>query len=355
MFDKLDELVQRHEDLTNQLMSPDLKPSDMTKISKERAQLDPIVQTYMVLRDKRKELEENKELLLDKDPDMRDMAKEELGRLEPEIAELEEKLTILLLPKDPDDDKDIILEIRAGAGGDEASLFAGEMFHMYTRFAESRRWKVELLSSSEGTKGGFKEIIATISGDQVYSWLKYEAGVHRVQRVPETETQGRVHTSTVTVAVMPEAEEVDVHIEEKDLRIDVYRAGGPGGQSVNTTDSAVRVTHMPSGLVVQCQDEKSQIKNKAKALKVLRARLYEKMMEEQNRERSEERRAMVKSGDRSDKIRTYNFPQDRCTDHRVGITVHNLPKLMSGAIEDLITQIRAYFQAEMLKQQAEGN
>jgi peptide chain release factor 1 len=223
---------------------------------------------------------------------------------------------------------------------------------MYARFAEKMRWKLEIMSLSDGSKGGYKEVIATISGDQVYSWLKYEAGVHRVQRVPETETQGRVHTSACSVAILPEAEEVDIQIEEKDLRIDVFRAGGPGGQSVNTTDSAVRITHIPTGVVVQCQDEKSQLKNKNKAMKVLRARLYEAKQEELNRERAQERKAMVKSGDRSDKIRTYNFPQDRCTDHRVGVTVHNLPKLFAGEMMDMLSQIRAHFQAQQLSGQA---
>lgn len=349
MHDKLRHLKDRYNIIIEELSAASIDQATMLKLNKERSQLEPIVEAFSQLEGCLKELEENKELLKDSDSDIRDMAKEEVDRLKIEVETLEDKLKILLLPKDPLDEKNVILEIRAGAGGDEACLFAGEMFQMYTRFAESKRWKVEIMSISDGSKGGYKEIIATISGGEVYSFLKYEAGVHRVQRVPETETQGRVHTSTVTIAVLPEAEEVDVKIEEKDLRIDVFRAGGPGGQSVNTTDSAVRVTHLPTGLVVQCQDEKSQIKNKAKALKVLRARLYDKMQEEAHRERAQERKEMVGSGERSEKIRTYNFPQDRCTDHRIGLTVHNLPKLFAGDIEDLIVKIRTHFQAEALR------
>ena len=352
MFDKLDALVRRHESLTEQLSFPGIKPGDLQKFNKERVQLEPIVDAYTRLLSLRVERDDNWQLLQDKDPEMREMAKEEVGRLDKSIVELEEQLKILLLPKDPNDQKNVIVEIRAGTGGDEAGLFAGELFQMYVRFAERMRWKVEILSSSEGSKGGFKEVGMTVSGDQIYSWLKFEAGVHRVQRVPKTETQGRVHTSACTVAILPEAEEVDIHIEEKDLRVDVFRSGGPGGQSVNTTDSAVRITHMPSGVVVQCQDEKSQIKNRAKAMKVLRARLYDAKQAELDKERAEERKSMVKSGDRSDKIRTYNFPQDRCTDHRVGVTVHNLPKLFAGDLEGLLSEVRAHFQAEQLKNQS---
>lgn len=352
MLDKLKELKTRYEAVIEQLGQGTLKQSDMMQLNKERAQLEPIAEAYNRYAALQQELEGNEALLSDADPEIRAMARDEIGRINEEIGLLEGEIRILLLPKDPNDQKNVVVEIRAGAGGDEASLFAGELFTMYARFAEKMRWKLELMSVSEGTQGGYKEVIAMISGDQVYSWLKYEAGVHRVQRVPATENQGRVHTSTCTVAVMPEAEEVDIQIKDNEIRVDVFRSGGPGGQSVNTTDSAVRITHIPTGLVVQCQDEKSQLKNKSKALKVLRARLYDMEQDKLNKERAEERKAMVKSGDRSDKIRTYNFPQDRCTDHRVGVTVHNLPKLFAGELMDLVTQIRAHFQAEMLKSQA---
>lgn len=350
MRDKLQSLKEKYQSILEQLSTPG-DQAIMLKLNKERAQLEPIVEAYDIWVKLETDLADNLELTHEKDPELVAMAREEISRIKAEILEIQEKIKILLLPRDPLDEKDVIIEIRAGAGGDEASLFAAELFSMYARYAENKRWKLEVISQSEGSKGGFKEVTASISGNDVYSNLKYEAGVHRVQRVPQTETQGRIHTSTCTVAVLPEAEEVDIKIEEKDIRVDVFRSGGPGGQSVNTTDSAVRITHMPSGIVVQCQDEKSQHKNKAKALKVLRARLFEKAQAELDSERAAERKVMVGSGDRSEKIRTYNFPQDRCTDHRVGLTVHNLPKLFAGDIDDWITKLRATFQAEALKAQ----
>jgi peptide chain release factor 1 len=277
------------------------------------------------------------------------MAEEELAQLEEREPKIEEEIKLLLLPKDPNDEKNVVVEIRAGTGGDEASLFAAEMFRMYSRFAEQHRWKVEVLSSSESSVGGLKEVIAIIEGDRVYSQLKYESGVHRVQRVPATETQGRVHTSAITVAVLPEAEEVDVKIEAKDIRIDTFCSSGPGGQSVNTTYSAVRITHLPTNTVVSCQDEKSQIKNREKGMRVLRSRLYEMEMEKQNAELAKERKQMVGSGDRSEKIRTYNFPQNRLTDHRIGLTLHQLDLIMEGRLQPVVDALVTHFQAEQLK------
>jgi peptide chain release factor 1 len=354
MFDKLDEVRARFDALTERLAAPDLQPQEIVEVGKERNRLEPIVEKYTALTAKSGELDDNKSLLGEDDDELKAMAKEEIARLEGEIEALTGELKILLLPRDPNDDKNIILEIRAGTGGDEAALFAGDLFKMYMGYAQGRRWKADVISQSEGAKGGFKEVIAQIEGDQVYSHLKYEAGVHRVQRVPETESQGRIHTSACTVAVLPEAEEVELKIDPKELRIDTMRAGGPGGQSVNTTDSAVRITHLPTGLIVQCQDEKSQLKNKNKAMTVLRARLLERMEAEAAAERAGERKAMVKSGDRSEKIRTYNFPQDRCTDHRASITVHNLPKLFTGEMDPLLDQVRTQLQAEQLKELEEG-
>jgi peptide chain release factor 1 len=285
----------------------------------------------------------------EKDEDMRTLVKQDVSRLEGEIAGIEEHLKLLLLPKDPRDEKNTILEIRAGTGGEEAALFATNLFRMYSRFAETNGWRVELLSMNETGKGGLKEVIVLISGARVYSQLKFEGGIHRVQRVPETEASGRVHTSAVTVAVMPEAEDVEVNVPENELRIDVFRAGGHGGQSVNTTDSAVRITHLPTGLVVVCQDEKSQHKNKAKALKVLKSRLLDKMEQEQMAKETAERRQMVGSGDRSEKIRTYNFPQSRVTDHRIGLTLHQLDDVMNGHLTPILSALTAYYQAEALK------
>ncbi len=352
MFERLDQIEARYEELTQALASPDITgdSAKYQKTAKAHSEIAAIVEKYREYKDLKKGIAESKAVLADeKDAEMRAYAQEELDKLEPRVVGIEEELKVLLLPKDPNDEKNVIVEIRAGTGGDEATLFAAEMFRMYNRYAETQRWKVEVLSTSESGVGGLKEIIALIEGQRVYSRLKYESGVHRVQRVPDTEQQGRVHTSAVTVAVLPEAEEVDVKIEAKDLRIDTFCSSGPGGQSVNTTYSAVRITHIPTNTVVSCQDEKSQIKNREKAMRVLRSRLYEIEMQKQQEALAKERKSMVGSGDRSEKIRTYNFPQNRVTDHRIGLTIHQLPEVMDGKLQPLIEALGAHFQAERLK------
>jgi len=352
MFERLDQIEARYEELNQALASPEITGDSARyqKTAKAHSEISAIVEKYREYKDLVKGIAESKTVLADeKDPEMRAYAQEELDKLEPRVAGIEEELKVLLLPKDPNDEKNVILEIRAGTGGDEATLFAAEMFRMYDRYAESQRWKVEVLSTSESGIGGLKEIIALIEGNRVYSRLKYESGVHRVQRVPDTEQQGRVHTSAVTVAVLPEAEEVDIKIDAKDLRIDTFCSSGPGGQSVNTTYSAVRVTHIPTNTVVSCQDEKSQIKNREKAMRVLRSRLYEVEMQKQQDALAKERKSMVGSGDRSEKIRTYNFPQNRVTDHRIGLTIHQLPETMDGKLQPVIDALVTHYQAERLK------
>ena len=352
MFERLDDIKERYRELETRLSDPETIRDQETfrRLAKEHSDLGEIVRTYDRYLSVQDEIKENRQMLNDSDPEIRQLAKEELDGLEKEAKALEERLKILLLPKDPNDEKNILLEIRAGTGGDEAALFAADLFRMYSRYAEKKGWKVEILSAHETGIGGFKEIIALISGDKVYSRLKYESGTHRVQRVPETETQGRIHTSAVTVAVLPEADEVDVQINPQDLRIDVYRASGAGGQHVNKTESAVRITHIPTGLVVQCQDERSQHKNKAKAMKVLAARLYELKQREQQKQLSEERRSMVGTGDRSERIRTYNFPQGRLTDHRIGLTLYRLEDIMQGELDEVIEALGTHYQAKALAQ-----
>jgi peptide chain release factor 1 len=347
---KLDEIEARFEELTRQMADPAIiSDGDLyRKTAKSRSELEEVVGKYREYKQVKHNFEEGRQMLEDPDPELRQMASDEVHRLEPEVARIEEQLKVLLLPKDPLDEKNVVIEIRAGTGGDEATLFAAEVFRMYSRYAESKRWRVEVTSMSESAVGGLKEVIALVSGDKVYSRLKYESGVHRVQRVPETEQQGRVHTSAITVAVLPEADEVEIKIDPKDVRIDTFCSSGPGGQSVNTTYSAVRLTHLPTGLIVSCQDEKSQIKNRAKAERVLRSRLYEIELEKQREQIGAERRSMVGSGDRSEKIRTYNFPQNRMTDHRIGLTMHQLDQIMEGRLDPVVTAITTHYQAENL-------
>jgi peptide chain release factor 1 len=350
MFDRLDQIEKRYLELGDQLGDPALL-SDQKKfqaVAKQHRDLEPTVEAFREYRKVSEGIAEAKAMLSDSDPDVKEMAQAELDELTPKLPVLEEKLKVLLLPKDPNDDKNIVLELRAGTGGDEASLFVAEMFRLYLRFAEQHRWKVEVLSQTDSDVGGLKDITAIMEGQGVYRLMKYESGVHRVQRVPATETQGRVHTSAITVAVLPEAEEVDIKIEQKDLRVDTFCSSGPGGQSVNTTYSAIRITHLPTNTVVSCQDEKSQIKNREKAMRVLRARLYEVEQERIHQIQAAERKSQVGTGDRSEKIRTYNFPQNRLTDHRIGLTNHNLAMVMEGLLQPTVDALIAHDVAERL-------
>jgi len=354
MFDNLEAIKARLDDVTRQLSDPGVTKDQgrYRTLSKEHANLTPIVATYDRYRKLERELTSQQAILADakEDPEIKEMAHQELPGLRRQFEQIAHALKELLLPKDPLDDSDIVLEIRAGTGGEEAALFAADLYRMYTRYAEARGWKTDLLSSSPADAGGFKEIIVAIEGNEVYKRMKFESGVHRVQRVPQTETQGRIHTSAATVAVLPEADEIEVDIQPQDVRVDVFRSSGPGGQSVNTTDSAVRVTHIPSGIVVSCQDEKSQHKNKSKAMKILRARIFERMLAEQQQAEAAKRKSMVGTGDRSERIRTYNFPQSRVTDHRIGLTSHRLSGILQGEIDELVEALLTHDQTEKLKQ-----
>ena len=349
---RLDDILRRKDELTSQLSNPNTAsdPKLFAQLSREFAEIDPVAEIVLRLQRVNQQIADNLEMLDDPDCDaeMRDMAQADLDSLRSEAGELNEQIKVLLLPKDPNDMRNAILEVRAGTGGEEAALFAANLFRMYCRFAERKGYRVEILSANETGIGGYKEVVAQISGSDVFSQFKFESGVHRVQRVPETEAGGRIHTSACTVAVLPEADDVDVQINNEDLRVDVFRASGPGGQSVNTTDSAVRITHIPSGLVVICQDEKSQHKNKAKAMKVLQARLFDAAQQEAHDERADMRRGMVGSGDRSERIRTYNFPQGRITDHRINLTLYKLEQIIGGEMDELIDALTAHYQAELL-------
>ena len=353
MLDKLAEINGRFEKLTDELAQPDVVQDQerYRKLSQEHSSIQEIVECYRSFLEIQKEIDDNRDLADSKeeDPEICEMAELEIPQLTQQLNELEKQIQLLLIPKDPDDSRNIIIEIRAGTGGDEAALFARDLFQMYAHYAEDRKWRIQLLNESKNDLGGFKEITFSIEGKDVFSHLKFEGGVHRVQRVPKTETQGRIHTSAATVAVLPEVEDVEIELNPGDLRIDVYRSSGPGGQSVNTTDSAVRITHTPTGLVVICQNEKSQLKNKAQALKVLRARLYEKELEAQQSATAEKRRGMVGSGDRSERIRTYNFPQGRLTDHRINLTLYKLEDIMLGKLEQVIDPLLSHHQAELLQ------
>jgi peptide chain release factor 1 len=355
MLDKIQDLEIRFQEIESMLSDPTViaNQPEFRKLSREHADLAPIIETFRRYKKVLEELEENQELLAD--PEMNEMAEDEISRLSEEKERLGGEIKLLLLPKDANDSRDVILEIRAGTGGDESALFSGDLFRMYSRFAEKNRWKVELLSCSESERGGYKEVIASIEGQDVYAKLKYESGTHRVQRVPETEAQGRIHTSACTVAIMAEAEDVDIDIRPDDLKIDVYRSSGAGGQHVNTTDSAVRITHIPTGTVVACQEERSQIKNRAKAMKVLKTRILDNILQEQNSKMAADRKQQVGSGDRSERIRTYNFPQGRMTDHRIGLTLYRLDSIMAGDIGEIADALRAYYQMEALKAQSETN
>jgi len=357
MFDKLEDLVARLEELESMLSDPSVVSNQerFRNLMKEQSELAPIVEKYKEYKEAKQTIEDSLAMLDEEsDEELRELAKEELNEAKAQVEACENALKILLLPKDPNDDKNVIVEIRGGAGGDEAALFAGDLFRMYSMYAETKRWKVDIMNSNPTDIGGYKEISFSIEGAGAYSRLKFESGVHRVQRVPETESSGRIHTSTVTVAVLPEVEEVEVEINANDLRIDVFRAGGPGGQCVNTTDSAVRITHLPTGLVVSCQDEKSQHKNKDKAMKILRSRLYELVQSQQHEEIAQERKSQVGTGDRSERIRTYNFPQGRVTDHRIGLTLHRLEGILNGDIDEVIDALITTHQSELLKN-GEGN
>jgi peptide chain release factor 1 len=353
MFERIAEIEARYQELEDKLGDPSLArdPAKLRELTQELASLRELVTAYRLWKQLGVQIEENEQLAADSDPEIRELAKSELDALRERRTGLEAELRKLLIPRDPRDQKSVVLEIRPGTGGEEAALFAGDLFRMYTRFAQDRGWSVEPLSLQPSDTGGMREVIANITGPGVYGRMKQESGVHRVQRVPATESQGRIHTSTATVAVLPEADVADVQIDEKDLRIDRFRAGGPGGQSVNTTDSAIRVTHIPSGLVVQCQDEKSQHKNKAKAIKVLRARLLDLEQSKLDAERAAARKGQIGTGDRSERIRTYNFPQNRVTDHRVGVTLHQLDRVMEGELDELIEAVAASLQAEELREQ----
>jgi peptide chain release factor 1 len=352
LVNKLQEIEDKYEKLTMLLSDPSVLsvPAELQKYSKENAGLQPIVEKIKEYRKLLDDLQSAEELLTTGDDELKELAREELETLKKQKPVLENELKLMLLPQDPRDKKSVILEIRAGTGGEEAALFAAALFRMYTKYAEAKRWKVDIINMHATGLGGIKEVMAAIEGKNVYSKLKYESGVHRVQRVPSTETSGRIHTSAATVAVLPEAEDVDIKIEGKDLRVDTYCASGPGGQGVNTTYSAVRIVHIPTGLIVQCQDERSQIKNKDKAMKVLRSRLYEMEMEKQDQERAEDRKLQVGTGDRSERIRTYNYPQNRVTDHRTGLTVHKLEQILEGNFDEILDNLATYFNAERLKE-----